>query len=335
LQIINAILDLSKIEAGKFVLDNAEVDVGALMANVAAMIRPQASAKSLSVLVDTPAECPLLQGDATRLRQALLNYASNAVKFTESGRVTLRARVEDQTAESVLVRFEVQDTGIGIAPEAANKLFNAFEQADSSTTRKYGGTGLGLVITKKIAHIMGGDAGVNSTLGHGSTFWFTVRLRLARPAMAAPVQTVPDAAEAMLVGHHAGRRILLVDDEPTNREVTLSILNEVGMVVDAAKDGIEALAAVERARYDLILMDVQMPRLSGLDATCRIRQLPNGARVPIIAMTANAFAQDKDDCLAAGMDDFLGKPIDPNLMFATILKWLNQHREPDQAHISV
>jgi PAS domain S-box-containing protein len=335
LQIINAILDLSKIEAGKFVLDNAEVDVDALMANVAAMIRPQASAKSLSVLVDTPAECPWLQGDATRLRQALLNYASNAVKFTESGRVILRARVEGQTAESVLMRFEVEDTGIGIAPEATNKLFNAFEQADSSTTRKYGGTGLGLVITKKIARIMGGDAGVSSTPGQGSTFWFTVRLRHARPDMVAPVQTAPDAAYTELAKKYPGRRILLVDDEPINREVALSILGEVGMRVDAAEDGIEALAAVERARYDLILMDVQMPRLSGLDATRRIRQMPNGARVPIIAMTANAFAQDKADCLAAGMDDFLGKPFNPNLLFTILVKWLSKPPEPDQARFTV
>ncbi len=334
LQIINAILDLSKIEAGKFNLDNTDIDIGALMANVASMIRPLAEAKSLGIRIDVPPKCPSLLGDATRLRQALLNYASNAVKFTEAGGVTLRARIEEHTSDAVLMRFEVEDTGIGIALDAANKLFNAFEQADSSTTRKYGGTGLGLVITRKIARIMGGDAGVISTPGDGSTFWFTVRLRRAQASSTA-AGTMRDAAVNLLPSQFPGRRILLVDDEPVNREVALSLLNEVGLKVDTAVDGIEALAAVERDMYDLILMDIQMPRMSGLDATRRIRALPHGARVPIIAMTANAFAQDREDCLAAGMDDFLGKPIDPNLLFESILKWLRKHREADRAQVTV
>jgi signal transduction histidine kinase/ActR/RegA family two-component response regulator len=335
LHIINAILDLSKIEAGRFELEDADVDVAALMANVASMVRPQAASKSLRVQVESPPDCPMLRGDPTRLQQALLNYAGNAVKFTESGQVTLRAIIEDQAGDGVLMRFEVEDTGIGIAIESANKLFNAFEQADSTTTRKYGGTGLGLVITKKISRIMGGDAGVSSTPGHGSTFWFTALLAKAGHATP-PTKPTSDAdAETLLASQYRGRRVLLVDDEPVNREVAMTLLNEVGLAVDVATDGIEAMASVERNRYDLILMDVQMPSMSGLEATRGIRHLANGAHTPILAMTANAFAQDKEDCLAAGMDDFLGKPINPNLLFGAVLKWLRKYREPVRPEATV
>jgi signal transduction histidine kinase/ActR/RegA family two-component response regulator len=326
LQTINAVLDLSKIEAGKFVLDETDVSVAAIMANIASILHEQAAGKKLGLVVESRPLPDFLMGDSTRLQQALLNYATNAVKFTDSGTVTLRAVAEAETADGVLVRFEVQDTGIGIAAETLAKLFSAFEQADNSTTRKYGGTGLGLAITRKFARLMGGDAGATSTPGIGSTFWFTAWLKKGKGRAGGAEGTDPAAAETVLMERHAGRRILLVEDEPINREVTLELLNDVRLAADIAQDGIEAVELASRNDYALILMDMQMPRMDGLQATQQIRQLPNGRQVPVLAMTANVFAEDKTRCLDAGMDDFIAKPVDPAALFATLLKWLDQAR---------
>jgi CheY-like chemotaxis protein len=223
--------------------------------------------------------------------------------------------------DRVLIRFEVQDTGIGIAPAILPKLFSIFEQADNSISRKYGGTGLGLAITKKLAQLMGGEVGVDSTLGAGSTFWFTAQLKKdARATNAVPART--DAAEAILLRDYSGRRILLAEDEPINREVAKMLLDDLGMIVEMAEDGAQAVELVRRHDYDLILMDMQMPHLDGLEATRRIRQWPDRAQVPILALTANAFAEDKARCFAAGMNDFIVKPVDPEALFATLLTWL-------------
>jgi hypothetical protein len=325
LDTINAILDLSKIEAGKFALEQAELDVGNVLAEVSTMLADRARAKHIDLHTEIRGLPGPLLGDATRLQQALVNYLSNAIKFTDVGQVVMRAMVDEDGPDSALLRFEVADTGIGISPEAQAKLFLAFEQADSSTTRRFGGTGLGLALTRRIAQAMGGDAGVHSTLGQGSTFWFTARLRKGRAEAPADAAVGPGSAEAALLSRHSGARILLAEDEAVNREVTSSLLSDAGQVIDLAEDGIRAVELASKTRYDLILMDMQMPGMDGLEATRRIRAEGLCADVPIVALTANAFSEDKAQCLAAGMNDFLSKPVDPGLLFGTVLKWMDRN----------
>jgi hypothetical protein len=318
LSVINDILDISKIEAGKFTLNEALVDVGSLLANVSSILSDRVKAKGLHLLIETDPLPHNLLGDPTRLQQALLNYATNAVKFTDQGTVTLRTLKQEETAEFLVVRFEVLDTGIGITSEAMSRLFSAFEQADNSMNRKYGGTGLGLAITKRLAELMGGEVGARSTVGVGSTFWFSARLLKNREvAVAAPNVTVN--AEAEIRQRYSGQRVLVVDDEPINREIALMHLEGVELVVDIAEDGAAAVAMAQKVSYAAIFMDMQMPKLNGLEATQEIRRLPGYLDTPVIAMTANAFAEDKARCFKAGMNDCLIKPFSPEELYKTML----------------
>jgi PAS domain S-box-containing protein len=474
LGVINDILDISKIEADKVVLERANFELDAMLSRIAEMVIDRVQQKGLELILDVAPGLGVVNGDATRLGQALLNYLGNAVKFTQRGTITLRARLLETSDDSVLLRFEVIDEGIGIAPEILPRLFHAFEQADNSTTRRYGGTGLGLAITHRLAKLMGGETGVESTPGIGSTFWLTARLgsvhndqefqeRISIPQLhgkralviddtpvtrlvhsqllqrmgmesesvasgneamdvlaAADTRDQPYAlvlvdfqmpdmdgfetlalirllplqyrpvvwlvtasgdsailedasmagfdeallkplsvtmlhdaltrhlpaflgkdkgrllkvvglpastAEETLRQRHGNARLLLVEDEPINREVTLMLLGGLGWQVDTAEDGQNALDRVKSTAYDLILMDMQMPVMGGVEATRLIRQLPDRQRVPILAMTANAFSEDRDACLAAGMNDFISKPVAPDRLYDMLLRWLSIPRE--------
>ena len=323
LSILNDVLDLSKIEAGMFTLEEVPVSINSLLNNLVSILSQRIEQKGIKLLIQNLPTLPQLAGDPTRLQQAMINYAFNAIKFTETGSVTLRIKVLDERTDSFLLRFEVIDTGIGISNEALPKLFNAFEQADNSMTRKYGGTGLGLAINRRLAEQMGGEVGVESVLGKGSTFWFTARLKKVDEPSEVPHETDSNA-ERIIQDKYSGYRVLVVDDEPINRDIASIQLESVGLTVDTAENGELAISMTKTTDYSAIFMDMQMPVIDGLEATRQIRKLPKYLHTPIIAMTANAFAEDKALCLEAGMDDFLIKPFTPENLFATLLKWLNQ-----------
>jgi PAS domain S-box-containing protein len=322
LSLINDILDLSKIEAGRLELDSGNFHLSAVLDNVGSIIRESATGKGLSMEIDADGVPLWLRGDSTRLRQALLNFASNAVKFTSQGRVALRTRLLGEHHGELRVRFEVADTGIGLTPEQQQRLFQPFEQADGSTARKYGGTGLGLALTRRLVTLMNGECGVDSVPGEGSTFWFIVPLQRGHGPMPAQRIEDPRSSEVRLRETHGGARILLAEDNAINIEVIQEMLHAARLNVTVAEDGQRALELAAANRYDLVLMDMQMPVMNGLDATREIRGLSGWQAVPIIALTANAFADDRRACLDAGMNDMLIKPVEPELLYATLLQWL-------------
>ena len=335
LQLLNDILDLSKIDADRMTLEQTTFMVDALTHELANLLAPRAESAYLRFVLDIDERLKSLQllGDPLRLQQILLNLAGNAIKFTERGEVRVVARIAEDGTESVLLELSVWDTGIGIAPEALERIFRPFEQADGSTTRKYGGTGLGLPICQRLVRLMGGEIEVVSTPGSGSVFTFAIRLSRARAMPAesgsAEMHQSGVAAEHALRAEFPGCRVLVAEDDWVNQEVALELLREsLGFTVDIAADGAQALDMAISQRYDLILMDMQMPELDGLGATQAIREIDGYADTPIVAMTANAFAEDRALCLDAGMNDFIAKPVDPDKLFVIMLKWLRA-RQPE------
>ena len=471
LGVINDILDFSKVEAGKMDIERADFELEKVFENLAGLFTERSSTKGLELVFDISQDVPRhLVGDSLRIGQILINYANNALKYTEKGEIVIAARVQERSNNDALLHFSVTDTGIGLSDEQQQRLFQSFQQADSSTTRKYGGTGLGLAISKSLAHLMGGEVGVESVLGQGSTFWFTVRAGISqlgtRELLPVPdlrhrralvvddsdsaravlrdmlqemtfnvteassgrtaVQAVqlaaargqpfdivyldwrmpgmdgietarrlkelalPKAPFIVMATAHGreemmsqaasvgienvvikpispsvlfdatmaafgslqsepreaaaptvtaaegiaavrGKRILLVEDNEINQQVASEILGDAGLVVEVADNGRVALAMVQTGRYDLVLMDMQMPVMDGVTATSEIRKIPAFATLPIVAMTANAMQRDRERCFDAGMDDFVAKPIDPVELYAVVEKWLTQIVPQEQA----
>ena len=329
LEILDDVLEVARIDSkGAFVLENADFDFDALLRRVVESIADKARAKGLAFHLEMGPAPRVLHGDATHLGELLRQILNNAVKFTGQGSILMRGRVVEERQGHVLLRFEVQDTGIGIASQDLERIFKSFEQVDNSSTRRYGGTGLGLTIARKLAQLMGGEVGVRSAPSVGSVFWVTARLdkSAAGEAVIETSYSPVGDAKAALQRDFAGARILVVEDNSSNQAVMAELLDEVNLQHDMAEDGLIAVDKARERAYPLIIMDVKMPRSDGLEATRQIRRLPGYETTPILAVTANALNEDREQCLQAGMSDYLAKPLDPNLIFSTLLKWLSAKR---------
>jgi len=331
LRIIDDILDFSKIEAGKLEIEQVDFAIEHVLQTLNTVVAPKASSKGLTLQFDVDEHLPkVLRGDPLRLGQVLINYANNAIKFSENGAIEIKIRKVLADDSQCLLRFEVRDHGIGLSDDEQGKLFQSFQQADTSTTREYGGTGLGLAICKQLAQLMGGEVGVDSAPGQGSTFWFTARLGISQRQVPEIISQVRDAAAELLastrtatvMGALKDARILLVEDNTFNQQIAMEMLEEAGSSVCLANNGAEALDLLHQTSFDCVLMDVQMPLMDGLEATRRIRSDPELAETRVLAMTATATNEDRARCLEAGMDDFITKPIQPALMYRTIASWL-------------
>jgi signal transduction histidine kinase/ActR/RegA family two-component response regulator len=353
LGLINDILDLSRIEAGKLRLQKADFSLESAISETVSLFALQARAKGLEFLSNVAPGIPeRVSGDAGRLRQVLTNLLGNAIKFTENGQVGLKVEMAGQTRDVIGVKFTVYDSGIGIPQDEQDRLFDAFTQVDESNTRKYGGTGLGLAISKQLVELLGGEIGVESRTGRGSRFWFTANFSYASPkppAAPAPVKTAPRtdtatraaAAPGVIVAKsqtgtaqraetpdapssvHASMRILLAEDNEINQRITLRLLQKLGLAADAVVNGREAVEALEKRQYALVLMDCQMPDMDGFEATAVIRSKESGQRhQTICALTANAMDGDRERCLAAGMDDYISKPVGLEKLRQALDRWI-------------
>ncbi|WP_346355358.1 ATP-binding protein [Azotosporobacter soli] len=325
LDIINQILDFSKIEAGRLELETIDFQLTDVVADITDMISVKAAEKGMELISSVAADVPCaLVGDRLRLVQVLLNLVDNAVKFSNDGHIVLKIELEDKEETSCILRFSVEDSGIGMTEEQISKLFIAFSQADNSVTRKFGGTGLGLTISKRLVEMLGGTIAVKSQLGQGSTFSFTAKFgrqaQMQKPQLATKFQEELLGLKKRL----AGAKVLLTEDNIFNQQVAAALLRGAGLNVDIANNGSEAVTAVMRNDYDLILMDVQMPVMGGYEATSMIR-LRGKADLPIIAMTAHAMPGTREECLAAGMDDYISKPLEPEILSAVLSRWI-KHR---------
>jgi signal transduction histidine kinase len=322
LAILNDILDISRIEADQLTLEDMIFSPVRTIDEGVRILEAQALAKGLrlSCWID-PSLPDLLRGDALRLKQIVLNFVGNAIKFSKRGRIDVRADASEVDALSVLLRIEVADEGIGMDAEQQTRLFQVFSQVDESSTRKYGGSGLGLVISRRLARLMGGEAGVTSEPGVGSTFWMTARLKRAA-ALESTVAPGAHTAREMLASRFGGLQVLVAEDDPTSQDVARGLLEDAGLVVDMVSNGREAVEQVRVGAYGLVLMDMKMPVMDGVEATRMIREMPGRSALPILAMTANAFADDRQRCLAAGMNAHIGKPVEPEVLYSTLLQWL-------------
>jgi CheY-like chemotaxis protein/two-component sensor histidine kinase len=318
LRIINDILDFSKIDAGKLELELAPFDLDRLLEDVAQHLQPLLKDKPVDLVVRRDPGMPArLQGDAVRFKQVLCNLAGNAAKFTERGEVSIA--LDAVPGERPLLRMVVRDTGIGMSEAQQARLFQPFTQADASTTRRFGGTGLGLVISRRLVELMDGTIAVHSRPGHGSEFTVTLPLQAAG---AAASQAFSGAPGPVPVPKLAGE-LLLVEDNELNQMVATGLLGELGLTVELAGDGLQAIALLKAGRrFDAVLLDLQMPGLDGFSTLRAIRAMPGLGRLPVIAMTANAMAGERERCLAAGMDDYVSKPIDPAVLIACLQRWL-------------
>ena len=322
LRIINDVLDFSKVEAGQLSLESIRFSLHAVFDDLIGIVGHRTAEKGLELRMDAAPELPPnLVGDPLRLSQILVNLVGNAVKFTQRGYIAVRAELVEAVGQELRVRFTVEDTGIGLSREQSGRLFKSFAQADSSTTRQYGGTGLGLSISKKLVGLMGGEIGVDSVPGQGSTFWFSAVLRAATSAdpVVAPSRAGPPP-------NLRGARVLLVEDNVINQQVAAEILQSAGVIVDIAGNGLEAVRGVRARHYDAVLMDVQMPVMDGLQATEAIRAIETLKALPIIAMTASVLRGDREGCLRAGMNDYVSKPINVDKMLSTLARWLPERR---------
>ncbi|MFS2124632.1 PAS domain S-box protein [Pseudomonas sp. Pseusp97] len=328
LGVLDDILDFSKIEAGKLQLDSQDFSLQRLLLESTSLLQERIQDKGLALSMKVAPQVPdQLRGDPLRLRQILLNYLSNAIKFTEHGRIEIAVALNEEHAGKLCIEFSVSDTGIGLSEQQCAKLFNSFQQADASTTRRYGGTGLGLAIARQLALLMEGDVAVRSVPGQGSTFSFTACLQRAHGRL----RLEPDAGAGITMNRPLGGRVLLAEDNLLNQQVAAELLSAMGCQVEIAGNGREALDRLQQESYDLVLMDMQMPVLDGLAATRELRLLPHLADLPVVAITANAMREDREACRAAGMNDFISKPFEPQTLYDVLQRWLGKRFQAPQA----
>jgi signal transduction histidine kinase/HPt (histidine-containing phosphotransfer) domain-containing protein/ActR/RegA family two-component response regulator len=330
--LVNDILEISKIEAGKFDLESIDFDLNETLLEVKKSFQFLANEKKLRLSIKVDPSIPAcVSGDPFRLKQVINNLVSNAIKFTPKGKISVRAIKEKLDESSVVIKFEVEDTGIGVNAEVAKNLFQPFTQADSTTARRFGGTGLGLSISKRITELMGGEMGLNSKPGIGSTFWFTIQLKKGEATQ------MQKRKELELNDHHRiwakDFKILIVEDNEINQKVALRQIQKLGLHVEAVDSGREAIESIQNHHYDLIFMDCQMPELDGYETTQEIRKLEGLRNTPIVAITANANQNDRERCIQSGMSDYLSKPIRISHLESVLTKWLGDpsNRPQDSA----